>query len=269
MKKIFFIAVIAITSFGCSKTPITGRRQFTPIPASQILALSQQDYRMMMSQSQMANNTAQGQQLQQIGVRMARAVEQHLEEIGYGDRNNGFAWEFNLINSDQVNAFCMPGGKIAFYTGILPICQNEDGIAAVMGHEIGHAVGQHSNERMGKILAVQFGGMALSQALSQKPQMMQQLAMAAFGLGAQVGYVLPFSRNMEEEADEYGLHFMALSGYNLDEAVRLWQRMDQASSGQRPPQILSTHPDPKKRAAKIAKMIPAIRAEHNVTSSLK
>ena len=174
------------------------------------------------------------------------------------DRKKDYDWEFNLVESKDVNAWCMPGGKVVFYTGILPYTRNEDGVAVVMGHEIAHAVAAHGNERMSHMLAVQFGGLALSVALAQRPGETQGLWMAAFGLGAQVGLLLPFSRLHEYEADRLGLTFMAMAGYDPREGVKFWERMAQKQGGKKPPEFMSTHPSDEKRIANIKQLIPEV-----------
>jgi predicted Zn-dependent protease len=166
-----------------------------------------------------------------------------------------YKWEFNLVDDKQVNAWCMPGGKVVFYTGIMPICQNEEGIAVVMGHEIAHAIADHGNERMSQQMVLQMGGMALDQAMSDKPEQTKALWMTTFGVGAQFGVMLPFSRMHESEADQMGLIFMAMAGYNPEKAVDFWTRMSKMG-GQKPPEILSTHPSDETRIAKIKEHLP-------------
>ncbi len=171
------------------------------------------------------------------------------------DAVKNFDWEFNLIESEAVNAWCMPGGKIVFYTGILPLTKNRDGLAVVMAHEIAHAIANHGNERMSQGLMTQLGGMALAKAIEEKPEQTQQLYMAAFGLGSQVGVLLPYSRLHEYEADELGLIFMTMAGYDPNEAVAFWQRMSDMS-GPKPPEFISTHPADKNRIEQIKKLLP-------------
>ena len=168
---------------------------------------------------------------------------------------DGYQWEFNLVDSKEVNAWCMPGGKVVVYTGILPLTQNENGLAVVMGHEIAHAVAKHGNERMSQGLLTQMGGMALELALQDRPKQTQQLFMTAFGMGAQVGVLLPFSRVQESEADHLGLIFMAMAGYDPNGAVPFWERMAQ-QGGQKPPEFLSTHPSDQTRIQKIKSELP-------------
>jgi predicted Zn-dependent protease len=167
-----------------------------------------------------------------------------------------YKWEFNLIESEEVNAWCMPGGKVVFYTGILPVTQTEAGIAVVMGHEIAHAVAEHGNERMSQSLIAELGGIALSEAVKNEPAQTQQLWFAAYGLGATVGVLLPFSRTQESESDRLGLIFMAMAGYNPQEAVNFWKRMAAQKGGNAPPEFLSTHPADETRIKDLQNEIP-------------
>lgn len=240
MKLSYFLIAFAFF-LGCKSVPLSGRKQLNLLPNSQMHTLSYDQYSQMMSQSNVVTGTEDSRMIKEIGANIKGAVEQYLKDNNKLDLIEGYDWEFNLIESDQINAFCMPGGKVAFYTGILPICANEDGIAAVMGHEIAHAIARHGNERMSQQMVQQMGGVALSVALSQKPEQTQQLFMSAYGLGSQVGVLLPYSRLHESEADHLGLIFMAMAGYNPEEAPELWKRMAAQSQGT-PPEFLSTHP---------------------------
>ncbi len=170
-------------------------------------------------------------------------------------RIDGFQWEFNLVDDDVPNAWCMPGGKVVVYTGLLPLTQNETGLAVVMGHEIAHAVARHGNERMSQELALQLGGVALSVAIEKKPEETKQLFYSAYGIGSELGIVLPYSRLHETEADKLGLIFMAMAGYNPEEAIPFWTRMSQ-SGGQKPPEILSTHPADETRIRNLKEFMP-------------
>lgn len=254
---------------GCATVPLTGRRQLNLIPSSQINSLAFQSYQEVLQESKLSNDKEQVALVKKVGQRISGAVEKYMRENGLEDQIKGFQWEFNLIEDDNtVNAWCMPGGKVAFYTGIMPLCKNEQGVAVVMSHEIAHAIAEHGNERMSQQLALQLGGTALSVALSQKPQQTQQLAMAAFGLGAQVGVLLPYSRSHESEADELGLYFMAMAGYDPHAAVPFWQRMA-AQGGPKPPEFLSTHPNPENRIKHIQKIIPKAMKHMNKYSAAK
>lgn len=240
------VLIAALLIAACATVPITGRKQLSLIPASQMNALSFQQYEQVIAESQLSQDAEATAMVQRVGRRIQNAVETYFRREGMSGHLEGYAWEFNLIESDQANAWCMPGGKVAFYTGILPVCQDETGVAVVMGHEVAHAIAEHGGERMSQQMAVQMGGMALSEALSSKPQQTQSLAMTAFGLGAQFGALLPFSRKHESEADHMGLIFMAMAGYDPREAPRFWQRMS-AGGGGAPLEFMSTHPSDETR----------------------
>lgn len=259
MKKSPLILVFTLVIAACSTVPLTGRRQLSLIPDAQINSLSFQNYQQVLKESKVVTGTEESRLVKSVGKKISYAVEQYMREQGMQDEIDGFQWEFNLLADDVVNAWCMPGGKVAFYSGIMPICQDEQGVAVVMSHEIAHAIAEHGSERMSQQLTAQLGGAALSVALSQKPQQTQQLANTAFGLGAQYGVLLPFSRTHESEADELGLYFMAMAGYDTQAAVPFWQRMAAQGGGGRPPEFLSTHPAPETRIRNIEKTIPKTR----------
>ncbi len=241
MKKYFFLASIFLLS-ACKTVPITGRKQVSLIPGSQMNAMAVDQYQQVISKSKIIKGTPQYNMVQRAGSRISKAVEAYLKKNGHGDMIKEFQWEFNLIDDEAVNAWCMPGGKVAFYTGIMDVCKDETGVAVVMGHEIAHAVARHGSERMSQGLVQQAGGVALAVALKDKPQETQALYMAAYGIGSQFGAMLPFSRLHESEADEMGLYFMALAGYNPEEAPKFWERMAAKSGGSAPPEFMSTHP---------------------------
>ncbi len=260
MRKLLILSLVLLFA-ACSSVPVTGRRQMNLLPESQLVGMAITSYGQFLSQNPaLPVNNPQAAQVREVGDRIARAATKYLRAKGAGDRVAGFKWEFNLVNSNEVNAWAMPGGKIVFYQGILPITQNIDGLAVVMGHEVAHAIARHGNERMSQGLLVQAGGMALDVALSQRPQLTRQLFSQAYGLGATVGAVLPFSRLHESEADKLGLVFAAIAGYNIDEAATFWQRMSRVGGGARPPEFLSTHPDPQNRAKAIREYLPTAKA---------
>lgn len=235
----------------CSTVPLTGRRQLSLVPSSEINAMSFQQYEQVIDTSRLSTNQEWTNMVRSAGRNISREVEAYMREIGEADNVEGFQWEFNLLAEDVINAWAMPGGKVAFYEGIMPIAQNETGVAVVMGHEIAHAIAKHGAERMSLGLAQQLGGASLQLALSQQPQQTQQLAMAAFGVGSQLGVQLPYSREHESEADRLGLIFMARAGYDPREAPRFWQRMQAKEQGPRQPEFLSTHPHPDNRIRKL------------------
>ena len=263
IKKIFILLAMVMIIDGCARVPLSGRRQLSIIGNSEILPMSYDQYSQVMAESKVVTQTPQGQQVVQVGNRIAKAVEVYLNEQGYADQLEGYAWEFNLIESDQINAWAMPGGKIAFYTGIMPITQNEAGIAVIMGHEVAHAIANHARERMSQGLVANglLGGLQV--AMGQNPSLTQTLFLQAVGYGGQVG-MLKFSRDQELEADELGLTFMAIAGYDPREAPRFWERMEaQAGGGARPPEFLSTHPGPNRRIEQLNKMMPAAMEYYN------
>lgn len=248
---LFSLALFA----ACSTVALTGRKQLTLLPSSQMLSLASDNYDTVLNQNKISENEAYISMVRNAGSRVSNAVEQYMSENGMESRISNYEWEFNVLASDKVNAWCMPGGKIAFYEGIMPICRDETGVAVVMAHEIAHAVARHGNERLSQQLTLQLGGMALSEALEKEKETTQQLAMLAFGLGTQLGVVLPYSRTHEKEADEMGLYFAAMAGYDPREAIEFWERMKQ-QGGARVPEFLSTHPHPETRIRKLKDLMP-------------
>lgn len=236
------LAVLLILS--CSTVPLTNRKQLNLIPSGQMLSMSFEQYAQVKKESKLSTNQKDVAMIKNVGARISKAAEAFLREKGISMK---FQWEFILLEDDKmVNAWCMPGGKVAFYTGILPYTKTATGVAVVMGHEVAHALAKHGNERMSQGLLVQLGGATLAKALEKKPEATKNLYMQAFGLGAQVGILLPYSRKHESEADHIGLILMAKAGYNPNEAVQFWERMSQAG-GAAPPEFLSTHPANKTR----------------------
>ncbi len=256
IKKVIVFLFLGIIIYSCAKVPVSGRRQLSIIGNSEILPLSYDQYSQVMDESKVVTNTPDGQMVVNVGKRIASAVERYLKEKNYTEATEGFAWEFNLIESDQVNAWCMPGGKVAFYTGIMPICQDEAGIAVVMGHEVAHAIANHARERMsqGMVANGLLGG--LQAAMGQNPTLTQTIFLQAVGFGGQVG-MLKFSRDQELEADQLGLIFSSMAGYDPREAPEFWKRMEaQAGDGARPPEFLSTHPGPNRRIERLEEQMP-------------
>lgn len=239
----------------CATVPLTGRRQLTLVSESEMIALSLTQYDEFLKTNKVSTNKANVEMVKRVGQRIAKAVETYMAQQGLSSYLEGYKWEFNLVEDSNVNAWCMSGGKVVVYSGILPLTKNDAGLAVVMGHEIAHAVARHGSERMSEQMVAQGAGTALSVALSQKPQQTQQWAMAAFGLGAQYGVLLPFSRKHEYEADYMGLIFMSMAGYDPNESVAFWQRMSQ-QGGSKTPEFLSTHPVDENRIAKLKEKIP-------------
>ncbi len=257
MNKLKFLTAlfVLVIIHSCSTVPIIGRRQLNLLPESQMVAMSLTNYQEFLDTNQVVTSGGNYEMVKRSGSKISHAVEKFLKENGFEERVETYAWEFNLVKDPTPNAWCMPGGKVVFYEGILPLCENENGIAVVMGHEIAHAVAKHGNERTSQGLVAQFGSMALDVALSEKPEQTRSIFLTAYGVGAQVGLMLPFSRKHEYEADELGLIFMTMAGYEPAEAVAFWERMSKMG-GANMPEFLSTHPVDEKRVAALEKLIP-------------
>lgn len=256
--RIAVVGMVVVASFlfnACSTVPVTGRQQLSLVSSADMLAMSNQEYNAFLkSNNVVPAGDSRTVLVKKVGRNIQSAVEQYFRQKNLS--LSGYSWEFNLVDHKDANAWCMPGGKVMVYTGILPVTSNEVGLAVVMGHEIAHAVAEHGDERMSQGLLAQLGGAALSQALSEKPQQTQQLWMTVFGVGVTYGALLPFSRVQESEADHLGLIFMAMAGYDPNEALRFWQRMAQQNQGQAPPEFMSTHPSDASRIAKIREHLP-------------
>ncbi|RLG29866.1 M48 family peptidase [Methanosarcinales archaeon] len=253
-----FVLAVTILLFlmGCAEVPLTQRKGLHLVPRSQMLALSLQQYDKVLKEAKLSRDRKKTDMVKRVGKRIAGAAEVFLRDSGLEYTIQNYQWEFNLIEDDKmVNAWCMPGGKVAVYTGILPYTRDEIGLAVVMGHEVAHALARHGSERMSQGLLVNMGGIALAVALKEKPASTQRLFMAAFGLGANVGVLLPYSRVHEYEADRIGLTLMARAGYDPRAALPFWERM-MKQGGSRPPEFLSTHPATEGRIAKIKEYIP-------------
>ena len=255
---ISLIIVILFLSLSCTTVPITGRKQFIILPDYAMLSMSLQQYNEFLKTNKISSNQEQTQMVKKVGRKIQMAVEQYFTDKNMSYTLRDYKWEFNLIESEEKNAWAMPGGKVVVYEGLLPITRDEAGLAVVMGHEIAHAIAKHGNERMSQGLIVQMGGMALTKAMAEKPEKTRRLWMTAFGVGAQFGVMLPFSRYQESEADHLGLVFMAKAGYDPNEAVEVWKRMAQMKEGQTPPEFLSTHPSDETRIRKIKETIPKV-----------
>jgi predicted Zn-dependent protease len=253
-----FTGILIIGSLlfsACSTVPVTGRQQLSLVSSADMLAMSTQQYDEFLKTNKVVPaGDGRTAMVKHVGGNIKSSVEQYFRQNNLS--LSGYRWEFNLVDNKEANAWCMPGGKVVVYTGILPLTANEIGLAVVMGHEIAHAVANHGEERMSQGLLAQLGGAALSQALSEKPQETQQLWMTVFGVGVQYGALLPYGRLQESEGDHLGLIFMAMAGYDPNEALTFWQRMAQQNKGQAPLEFLSTHPSDETRIAKIREELP-------------
>ena len=252
MKKILFLFLAVTFIAGCSKNAVTGRRQLSLLPESQLQTMALQEYKQFLSQNKVVSNTVNkdAEMVRRVGTRISSAITEYYTKQGKGDVLSGYQWEFNLVDSKEVNAWCMPGGKVVVYTGLLPVAQNEAALAIVLGHEITHAVAKHGNERMSQTMLAQGLGVA-GDVLTSRNSQVNGIFNNTFGVGAQVGVLLPNSRKQEYEADHFGLLFAAMAGYNPREAIPFWQRMSQAGGSNKPPEFLATHPADENRIAKL------------------
>lgn len=255
MNRILTIALIGSLLYGCATVPITGRRQLSLVSNEEIIPMSFTQYEQVLKESKLSDDKEQVAKVKQVGKRIQKAVEQYMQDNNYNDYLDGFVWDFNLIEEDVVNAWCMPGGKVAFYTGILATCQDEKGIAVVMGHEVAHAIANHGRERMSSGLVANglLGGVSV--AVGQNPSMTNEILMQSIGAGTKLG-MLSFSRKHESEADKMGLIFMAMAGYDPGEAPKFWERMSANSSGSTQPEFMSTHPSHETRISDLKAQIP-------------
>lgn len=258
IKKIIPVFVFSALLIACSRNAITGRNQFKLLPESELQSMANTEYWQFLSSSKIVSpySNRDAQMVARVGQRIRKSVETFYAEKGLSNQLTGFKWEYNLIENSAVNAWCMPGGKIVVYTGLLSISRNEAALAVIMGHEVSHAIFQHGNERMSQGIARELGGVALAVAVSNKPAETQNLFLSAYGVSTAVGLLLPFSRKHELEADRYGLIWAAMAGYNPQEAIPLWERMEAASGGLKPPEFLSTHPSEGHRIEQLKKYMP-------------
>jgi len=254
-RSIIFILLAGFFLQSCTKVPISKRRQLKLLPAGQMLQMSLAQYSMFLNESDVDNNSADAKMVKEVGADLAEAVNTYFTKTKQIKRLKNFKWEFNLVEDSLVNAWCMPGGKVVVYSGILPITKTRDGLAVVMGHEVSHAVARHGNERMSQGLLQQVGGLGLAVAARNKPAQTQQVFMQAYGAASTLG-ILKYSRTHETEADQLGLIFMALAGYNPREAAPFWTRMSEAGNGQEPPEFISTHPNHDTRIKDIETFLP-------------
>ena len=258
IRKRYFSIFLILTIFlvSCSTVPVTGRRQLKLVPYSAMLSMSYQQYSQFLETNKLSENKRKKNMVNRVGVKIQKAVESYLASQNMTEKIKDYDWEFNLIENSEPNAWAMPGGKVVVYTGILPITKDETGLAVVMGHEIAHAIAEHGRERFSQGLIANIGSVALQAAVQNKPVKTKEAWMKAFGLGAQFGAILPFSRLQESEADHLGLIFMAMAGYNPNSAIGFWTRMSESKGTEAPPEFMSTHPSDETRIRKINETIP-------------
>ena len=256
IRLIALFALAGLLSSGCAAVPLTGRQQLSIVPQSDLVETAGESYEELLEASALSRDTRAIAAVSRVGANVATAAEAFLSEEGLRGQVDYYDWEFTLIDDDETaNAFCMSGGKIAVYSGLLPIAGGDDGLAVVISHEVAHALANHGGERMSQLLIAEWGGMALARAIEEKPERTKSLLMLAYGVGARVGVLLPYSRQHESEADRIGLILMARAGYDPRTAIPFWERMNSAS-GPRPPEFLSTHPAPGTRIESIRQYLP-------------
>jgi predicted Zn-dependent protease len=264
MKKFISLVIIAISMYACSTVPITGRQQLNLVSDQEILSLSLQQYNDYIKTAKKSTDPAATAMVHKVGQNIANAVAAYFKVTGMEELLSNFQWEFTLVDDSQVNAFCMPGGKIVVYTGILPYTQNEAGLAVVIGHEVAHAIAKHANERMSQQMVAQGVGAGLGAALDKTSPIVKTMGSTVFGLGAQYGVMMPYGRKQELEADRIGLILMAIAGYDPNVAIPFWQRMSQQGSGGTL-ELLSTHPSDDRRIAEMRKVMPeAMEYYHSI-----
>lgn len=263
MKKIIVLPFVVLLFWSCATNPLTGRQSLALVSNAQLFPQAFAQYNQVLGESQIDKTSADAKMINNVGQRIKYAAEKFYAQQGMASALQGYEWEFSLIKNDQLNAWCMPGGKVAFYSGILPVCKNETGVAVVMGHEVSHALAGHSAEQVSNAMVAQGimvgGNVAISN--DQWRNTFNQL----YPVGAQLG-MLKYGRNMELDADEAGLYLMAMAGYNPQESIAFWERMQQASAGQQaPPEFLSTHPNPGNRIAQLQSIMPKALQYYNAS----
>lgn len=261
MKKQLLIGICTVGLFySCATNPVTGKKNLNFVSNSELFPSSFQQYGTFLKENKVITGTADAKRVEAVGMRIRAAAEKYLTYLGQSQYLNDYRWEYKLVDSKEVNAWCMPGGKIVVYSGILPITKNDTGLATVMGHEVSHALANHGAQRMSASQLQQLGAAGVAVATGSQSAEKQKMWQQYYGLGSQVGVMLPFSRSHETEADKIGLTLMAIAGYNPDEAIAFWQRMAAQSAGQAQPEFLSTHPSDATRIANLQALIPEAKA---------
>ena len=258
---LLLVLTMTITSLlftDCSTVPITERKRVNIVSDEEILPASFAQYEGFLKENKLSSDMTMTKEIKDVGKNISEAVDRFMRANGMTAEANNYRWEFNLVEDEAMNAWCLPGGKVVFYTGILPVCENVDGIAAVMGHEIAHAFAKHGQERMTSAYGQQLGGIAVALGTSGQSADTQVLWNTVYGISSGMG-MLAYSRTHETEADKLGMVFMTMAGYNPEEAIRLWQRMKEQSKGEAPPEFMSTHPSNDTRIQNLKAYLPVAR----------
>lgn len=257
------IPLLCCLIFSCQRVPVTGRKQLNLVPNSLIQSMALMEYDSFLQVTQvLPESNYQTQMVKRVGTKIQAAVEVYMLANNLSKQIKNFKWEYNLVDENVVNAWCMPGGKVVVYTGLLPVTQNETALAVVMGHEIAHAIARHGNERMSQSLLIQMGGLVLEDALKDKKQETQIIFLSLYVVGSGLAVALPNSRMQESEADNLGLIFMSMAGYDPEEAIPFWRRMSTVNTGSKLPEFLSTHPSDETRIKKLSALIPEIKTKY-------
>jgi len=260
LNSLFFLLCITLV-VSCDKNPFTGKDTLALVPNKNLLPSAFAQYDSFLKENKVIKNSADARNVEQIGIKIKDAAQKWLTANGYDSYLKDYRWEYKLVENNDINAWCLPGGKIVVYTGILPITKDNAGLATVLGHEVAHALANHGQQRMSAGIIQQLGAITVAVATSEESSATQQAAMTAYGLTTQLGGMLPFNRSHESEADKIGLTLMAIAGYNPDEAVLFWARMSAASGGKNVPEFMSTHPSDKTRIDNLKKLVPEAKAE--------
>jgi len=256
LKSISSLIVLSLIFQACSIVPLTGRKQLNIFPESEMISMSLTSYNDFMKENPLSSDRKNADLVKEVGYGISSAVIKYFADNNLSDRLTGYKWEFNLVKNDETpNAWCMPGGKVVVYSGILPYTKDKNGLAVVISHEVAHAIARHGNERMSQEILAQFGSVALNELIKEKPEETKAIFNGAYGMGAQYGVMLPYSRDHELEADKLGLIFMAMAGYDPQSAVSFWERMS-TMGGQKPPEFMSTHPSDATRIRQIKAALP-------------
>jgi predicted Zn-dependent protease len=261
MKKyIVIVSTVILVFVSCKTNPLTGKSTLNFVSNSELFPSSFQQYGTFLKENKVITGSANAKLVEKVGVRIKLAAEKYLNSLGQTQYLKDYAWEYKLVESPDINAWCMPGGKIVVYSGILPITSNEAGLATVMGHEVSHALANHGAQRMSAGKLQQLGAVGLTLATAKQAETKQNQWLEYYGIGTQVGVMLPFSRSHESEADKIGLALMAIAGYDVEESVLFWGRMAAKSSGKTQPEFMSTHPSDATRIADLKALLPEAKA---------
>jgi predicted Zn-dependent protease len=260
-KTVILIGMFSLAMiYSCATNPITGKKNLNFVSNSELFPSSFQQYGTFLKENKVITGTADAKRVETVGMKIKAAAEKYLAFLGQPEYLKEYQWEYKLVDNKEVNAWCMPGGKIVVYSGILPVTKDEAGLAAVMGHEVSHALANHGAQRMSAAQLQGIGAAGVALATGSQNAEKQQMWQQYYGIGSQIGVMLPFSRSHETEADKIGLTLMAIAGYNPDQAITFWERMASKSAGQAPPEFMSTHPSDATRIANLKALIPEAKA---------